>query len=58
MSVLGSIRKGLGFLMMSMGVSSPAAKRPRPVRKTAATARPEAAGEVRPEAAPQGRPEE
>ena len=57
MSVLGSIRKGLGFLMMSMGVSSPAAKRPRPVRKPVATARPEA-GHVRSEDAPQARPEE
>ncbi len=56
MSVLGSIRKGLGFLMMSMGVSSPGAKRPRPVRKAAA-ARPEA-GQVRPEAVPLARPEE
>ncbi|MGA2652158.1 MAG: hypothetical protein ABSF28_16620 [Terracidiphilus sp.] len=40
MSVLDSIRKGLGFLLMSMGVSSPA-KKPRPVAKPPAKARPE-----------------
>jgi hypothetical protein len=37
MSVLDSLRKGLGFLMMSMGVSSPAKKAkpaPKPVPKT------------------------
>jgi hypothetical protein len=32
MSVLDSIRKGLGFLMMSMGVSRPKGK-PRPIAK-------------------------
>ena len=30
MSVLDSLRKGLGFLMMSMGVSSPEKTRPAP----------------------------
>jgi hypothetical protein len=36
MSVLDSLRKGLGFLMMSMGVSSPAKKatpKPKPAEK-------------------------
>jgi hypothetical protein len=36
MSVLDSLRKGLGFLLMSMGVSSPAKKTkpaPRPAPK-------------------------
>jgi hypothetical protein len=36
MSVLDSLRKGLGFLMMSMGVSSPK-KKAKPVSKPAAT---------------------
>ena len=35
MSVMNSLRKGLGFLMMSFGVSRPAAKA-RPVVKPAA----------------------
>jgi hypothetical protein len=34
MSVLDSLRKGFGFLLMSMGVSSPA-KKPRPAPKPA-----------------------
>ena len=34
MSVLDSLRKGFGFLLMSIGVSSPA-KRPRPAAKPA-----------------------
>ncbi len=34
MSVLDSLRKGLGFVLMSMGVSSPA-KKPKPVAKPA-----------------------
>jgi hypothetical protein len=34
MSVLDSLRKGFGFLLMSMGVSSPA-KKPRPTPKPA-----------------------
>jgi hypothetical protein len=34
MSVLDSLRKGLGFLMMSMGVSSPA-KKAKPAPKPA-----------------------
>jgi hypothetical protein len=34
MSVLDSIRKGLGFVLMSMGVSSPK-KKPRPAAKPA-----------------------
>ncbi len=34
MSVLDSLRKGFGFLLMSMGVSSPQNK-PRPVPKPA-----------------------
>jgi hypothetical protein len=32
--MMDSLRKGLGFLLMSMGVSSPA-KKPRPVPKPA-----------------------
>jgi hypothetical protein len=40
MSVLDSIRKGLGFLMMSMGVSRPKGK-PRPVVKPPVKPRPE-----------------
>jgi hypothetical protein len=32
MSALDSIRKGLGFVLMSMGVSSPA-KKPKPAVK-------------------------
>ncbi|MGA9670747.1 MAG: hypothetical protein WBQ94_16170 [Terracidiphilus sp.] len=32
MSILDSLRKGFGFLLMSMGVSSPA-KKPKPVPK-------------------------
>jgi hypothetical protein len=35
MSVVDSIRKGLGFVLMSMGVSSPT-KKPRPAAKPAA----------------------
>jgi hypothetical protein len=35
MSVMDSLRKGFGFLLLSMGVSSPARK-PRPVPKPAA----------------------
>jgi hypothetical protein len=35
MSVLDSLRKGFGFLLMSFGVSSPA-KKPRPASKPAA----------------------
>lgn len=34
MSMLDSLRKGLGFLLMSMGVSSPA-KKTKPVPKPA-----------------------
>lgn len=34
MSVLDSLRKGLGYFLMSMGVSSPA-KKPRPAPKPA-----------------------
>jgi len=34
MSVLDSFRKGLGFFLMSFGVSSPA-KKPKPVPKPA-----------------------
>jgi hypothetical protein len=34
MSVLDSLRKGFGFLLMSFGVSSPA-KKPRPAAKPA-----------------------
>jgi hypothetical protein len=34
MSVFDSLRKGLGFVLMSMGVSSPA-KKPRPSVKPA-----------------------
>jgi hypothetical protein len=34
MSVLDSLRKGLGFVLMSMGISRPARK-PRPVVKPA-----------------------
>lgn len=34
MNVLDSLRKGLGFLLMSFGVSSPARK-PRPTPKPA-----------------------
>ena len=34
MSVLDSLRKGFGFLLLSFGVSSPA-KKPRPARKPA-----------------------
>ncbi len=34
MSVLDSLRKGFGFLLMSFGVSSPA-KKPRPATKPA-----------------------
>jgi hypothetical protein len=34
MGVLDSLRKGFGFLLLSMGVSSPA-KKPRPARKPA-----------------------
>jgi hypothetical protein len=41
MSILDSLRKGLGFLMMSMGVSSSTKKRPRPVVKPPAKAGPE-----------------
>jgi hypothetical protein len=39
MSVLNSLRKGLGFLMMSMGVSSPA-KKTKPAPKPAAKVEP------------------
>lgn len=34
MSVMDSIRKGLGFVLMSMGVSAPT-KKPRPAAKPA-----------------------
>ena len=30
MSVLDALRKGFGFVLMSMGVSSPAKKKPTP----------------------------
>jgi hypothetical protein len=33
MSLLDTLRKGLGFLMMSMGVSAPLKKKARPVVK-------------------------
>jgi hypothetical protein len=35
MSVLDSLRKGFGFFLLTMGVSSPA-KKPRPAPKPAA----------------------
>ena len=35
MSMLDSLRKGFNFLLMSIGISSPA-KKPRPVAKPAA----------------------
>lgn len=38
MKVFDSLRKGLGFFLMSMGVSSPA-KKPRPAPKPAAKPR-------------------
>ena len=34
MSLLDSLRKGFGFLLLSMGISSPA-KKPRPTPKPA-----------------------
>jgi len=34
MSLIDTLRKGLGFLLLSFGVSSPA-KKPQPARKTA-----------------------
>ncbi len=34
MKLLVLLRKGFGFLLMSMGVSSPAAKKPSPIPKT------------------------
>ena len=34
MSMIDALRKGFGFLLMSMGVSSPA-KKPKPVPKPA-----------------------
>lgn len=34
MSVLASLRKGFGFLLLSMGISSPA-KKPRPAPRPA-----------------------
>ncbi|MGO9776277.1 MAG: hypothetical protein ACLQGT_03250 [Terracidiphilus sp.] len=37
MSVIDSLRKGFGFLLLSMGVSSPD-KKPRPARKPAPNA--------------------
>jgi hypothetical protein len=40
MSLLDTLRKGLGFLLMSFGVSSPA-KKPRPAQKPASKQGPE-----------------
>lgn len=42
MSVLDVLRKGFGFVLMSMGVSSPAPKKPaqRPAQKTETGSKP------------------
>jgi hypothetical protein len=35
MSILGVLRKGLGYMLMCMGVSSPTSKKPKPAPKPA-----------------------
>ena len=40
-SVLDVVRKGLGYVLMSMGVSSPAPKKPRPAVKPAPDSKPQ-----------------